>query len=125
MSKFYIRKIGTPTDILAFGHGEPGKYASIPLGFEEVEGELPKGYKVIKALNITEQLNAALDAVEANERVPVALRAAVRPLRVTVADAIEAGALDEASYIIANFTVPDKFAPLKQELLDILTKAIG
>ena len=125
MSKFYIRKIDTPTDILAFGHGEPGKYRNIPVGFEEVGGELPKGYKVIKVLSVTEQLNAALDAVEVNERAPVALRAAVRPLRVAVADAIKAGALDEASYLIANFKVPAKFAPLKQELLDILTKAMA
>jgi len=124
MSQFYIRQINSPTKILALGHAVGGQYENIPAGFEEAQGELPQGWELIVLPTLSEQLNEVLTlAITANT--PLELRAAVRPLRLSVADAVSAGALDEAFYLIDNFPAPIEFAPVKQAMLALLTAAIG
>jgi hypothetical protein len=44
---YYVRMIANPLMILAFGHGEPGKYVFDPDIYQEVQGELPVGWSAV------------------------------------------------------------------------------
>lgn len=122
---FYVREIENHNNILAFGHSEAGKYI-FPVGFEEVEGELPEGYLTVSIPTISEKLSGMLDSAT-NQDTPVELRVAVRKLRIAVSDALQAGKLDEALYLIENpdFLIPEEFQSLQNSLISVLQEEIG
>ena len=122
---FYVREIANPLNVLYFGHETGGRYV-IPAGFEEVEGALPSGYTLVSVPSISQQLASVLDGAIDGDT-PIELRVAVRQLRLAVNDALQAGQLDEALYLIQNpnFEVPEAFEPVQDALVANVQAAIG
>ena len=121
MSHYYIRRIDAPNEVYAHGHAEPGKYGTIPPGFEEVEGPLPSNYVVVIIPTPSERLGQAL--AEALKDAPVTVRAGVRTIRTLVAEALADGDMEEVYYHINNFKAPPELEPLKEQLLAMLEEA--
>ena len=123
MSHYYLRSTTDPLEVLAFGHAEAGRY-QVPAGYEEAEGPLPTGYTMVTLPTTAELLDFVLNEAMTDDT-PVALRASIRKVRLAVADAIKAGALDEARWLIDSFEAPADFDDAKDTLLAIIDEELG
>ena len=117
--KYYLRSIEDPLKVIAFGHAEPGKYR-IPKGYEEAQGELPKGFHLTTLPTLSEDLLETLtEALQ--QPIAASLRARIRGLKLVVADALREGAFDEVTALIEDFPAPPKLKKFKDALLSIVS----
>lgn len=112
--RYLIRRNGAPYNVILWDGETP---FALPEG-DTIEPE-PEGFVMpARVPTVRDQLDAMWAQMAA--ALPLGQRAQLRMVKMTVVDAMNAGALDEAAALIEAQPVPPQFEATKQQALALL-----
>lgn len=105
----HIRKIDDPLVVLMQGYFD--ETATVPDGFELVDGEPPEGFRFFSVPTLAEELNAVFETLDEDTQADLA------PLKAAVKLELDQGRAGIAKRIIQRASIPAELESVRQAML--------